>query len=155
MRKFLLLIVFPSLLALSLTAQDIPKVLVFGGYQYLHAGNADGQNDGANTNGWNASAMFNVTKRLGIAADFSGNYKGSFSERASEGYAYFPYFHAYTYTFGPVLSLNSRRKINPSAHALFGGAHLSPNGCLIFGGDPSQCHGDPSYSGFAMMLGGA
>ncbi len=40
------------------------------------------------------------------------------------------------------------------AHALFGGAHLSPTACVIFGGDPSPCGGDLSYNGFAMMLGG-
>jgi hypothetical protein len=151
MRKFLVWIVLPSFYALPLMAQDTPKLLVFGGYQYLHAGNLDGSNDGASTNGWNASATVNFSKHLGVAADFGGSYKGRFAEAANNN-NYLPYFHAYTYTFGPVFSLNSGGKINPFAHALVGGAHLSPTECVVYGAD--QCGSNPSYSGFAMMLGG-
>ena len=151
MRKFLVLILFPTILALALRAQDTPKLVVFGGYQFLQAGNVDGSNDGASTNGWNASGTFNFTKYLGVAADFGGSYKGAVAEPAINN-NFLPYFHAYTYTFGPVFSLNSGGKINPFAHALFGGAHLSPTECVVFGAD--QCGSNPSYSGLAMMLGG-
>lgn len=75
MRRFLVLFVFPSLLTLPLMAQDHPKIEVFGGYQYLRAGNIDGEGDGANTNGWDTSATVNLNKYLGVAADFSGSYK--------------------------------------------------------------------------------
>jgi opacity protein-like surface antigen len=43
-------------------AQDVPKVEVFGGYSWA----------GGNFHGWNASVTGNVTKRLGVVGDFSG-----------------------------------------------------------------------------------
>jgi len=52
MRNLLVWIVLPSFYALPLMAQDTFKLLVFGGYQYLYAGNLDGSNDGTSTNGW-------------------------------------------------------------------------------------------------------
>ena len=81
MARFLTLLVVSIAVALPLSAQDSPKLEVFGGYQYLHAGNFDGAGDSVNTNGWNASATFNFAKHLGIAADFSGNYKTEQSRR--------------------------------------------------------------------------
>jgi hypothetical protein len=147
MRKSLLLVFLASLLALPMAAQDNPKLEVFGGYQYLHAGNIDAQGDGVNANGFNASATFNLREHLGIAADFSGSYKTDTIQN------YFAHVHVYTYTFGPVASWGSGKNLKLFTHALFGGAHLTPTLCL-FGGDPSQCRGDLSFSGFAMMLGG-
>jgi hypothetical protein len=147
MRKSLVLVFLASLLTLPMSAQDNPKFEVFGGYQYLHAGNVDGQGDGVNANGFNASATFNLSQHLGIAADFSGSYKTDTIQN------YFAHVHAYTYTFGPVASWRSGKNLKLFTHALFGGAHLTPTLCL-FGGDPSQCRGDLSFSGFAMMLGG-
>ena len=147
MLKHLMSFIFASCLALPLIAQDNPKVEAFGGYQFLHAGNVDGIGDGANANGWNGSAAVNFSKHVGVAADFSGSYNTEDIENAHV------HFHAYTYTFGPVVSFNSGKYMRFFTHALFGGAHLSPTECVIFGGDPSQC-GKLSYSGFAMMLGG-
>ena len=48
----------------SATAQDAPKVEVFGGYSWA----------GANFHGWNASVTGNVTKGFGITADSTGHY---------------------------------------------------------------------------------
>src|ERR1035438_3970953 len=100
MPKSLVLIVLSSLLALPMMAQDDPKIEVFGGYQYLHAGNIDGFGDSANSNGWNVSATVNFSQHLGVAADFSGNYK----TETMQNFPFLEHFHAYTYTFGPVLS---------------------------------------------------
>jgi hypothetical protein len=150
MQRFLVLVVLPSLFALRLMAQDNPKVEVFGGYQYLHAGNVDGFGNGANTNGWNTAVTVNFNQHLGVAADFSGAYKTVNISNPLLGTAH---VHVYTYTFGPVVSFNSGGKINPFVHALFGGAHLSPTACIIFSGSPDEC-GFGTYDGFAMMLGG-
>jgi hypothetical protein len=154
MQRLLLLVVLSSLLALPLMAQDNSKIEVFGGYQFLRAGNVDGSDHGANASGWDTSATFNFTKHLGATADFSGSYKtttvpGPFGSVGS----YTAAFHAYTYTFGPVVSLNSGGTYNPFVHALFGEAHLYPNGCVIFSGSPDEC-GSGTYGGFAIMFGG-
>src|SRR5208282_6054832 len=55
---------------LPLAAQDSPRVEVFGGYQYLHAGNFDHAGDSINTNGWDLAAAFNFTRHLGVTANF-------------------------------------------------------------------------------------
>ncbi len=101
MQKLLTSIVFASVVVLPLLAQDNPRVEAFGGYQFLHAGNIDGIGDGANANGWNASAAVNFSNHVGIAADFSGSYNTEVIQNSHV------HFHAYTYTFGPVASFNS------------------------------------------------
>jgi hypothetical protein len=153
MARFVTLIAFAIAAALPLAAQDNPKFEVFGGYQYLHAGSFDGEGDSANTNGWDTSATFNFAKHFGVAADFSGNYKTEnlFSSGGSNSYP--ATVRIYTYTLGPVVSAKASGHFRVFAHALFGGAHVRPTGCIIFSGSPDEC-GSGSASGFAMMIGG-
>jgi opacity protein-like surface antigen len=54
----------------------------------------------------------------------------------------------YSYTGGPVVSLNSRGKVNPFVHALFGGAHVSGSASV------EGSSGSASDNGFTMMFGG-
>ncbi len=131
MRKFLVLIVLLGLFSVSVMAQDTPKAEVFGGYQYTYLG---GDFSGINANGWDASVTGNFNKHLGISGDFSGAYK---TESGVSG-------HVYTYTFGPVVAYDFGGKINPFAHALFGGFTVGAG----FGGQSA------STNGFAMKLGG-
>jgi len=131
MRKCVLLTVLFCLFLLPAMAADVPKVEVFGGYQFTHV-NVD--SEGFNFNGWNASLTGNVNKWFGVAADFSGAYK------TIEGVS----VKAHTYTFGPVISLNREGTVNPFVHALFGGARLSASLSGTGG----------STNGFAMMMGG-
>lgn len=111
MQKFVVLIVFLGLLALPLMAQ--PKVEVFGGYQYLHL--SSDLSPVANANGWDASVTANINKHFGVTGDFSGAYQ------TVQGVG----IHIYTYSGGPVLSMDSGGKINPFAHVLIGGARVS------------------------------
>jgi hypothetical protein len=136
MQRFFVLVVFLGLLSLPLMAQDYPKALVFGGYQYLHLG---GSGTDINANGWNASLTGNFNSWFGVAADFSGAYKTINVAGANVD------AKVYSYTGGPVVSLNSAGKVNPFVHALFGGAHLS--------GSVSGL-GSGSTNGFTMMFGG-
>jgi len=111
MRKLFAAALFVGTISLPLVAQDYPKVEAFGGYQYLRLG---GGNPAVNANGWNASVAGNVNEVVGVAADFSGAYK------TINGVS----VDTYTYTFGPVISLNHEGKVNPFVHALFGGTHI-------------------------------
>lgn len=153
MRTLLLTVALLSLVTFS-SAQKTSRIEVFGGYQFLHAGNFDGEGDSVNTNGWNAAATFNFTHYLGITADFSGNYKSEsiVSVQLNPTIAYPAQVHIYTYTFGPAVSWNTGR-IKVFAHGLFGAAHLRPTPCIIFSGSPDEC-GSGAVSGFAMMFGG-
>jgi hypothetical protein len=133
MKKFFVIAFAFGLLSLPLIAQD--KVEVFGGYQYLHIGTntSAGINSGQGFNGWNAAAAYNFNKNLGVEGDFSGTYA------KVSGVS----FHIYTYTGGPVVSMNTG-KIKPFAHVLFGGAQLtgSAQGASV------------TFNGFTTMVGG-
>jgi len=139
MRKLVVLIALLGLFSLPLMAQDTPKAEVFGGYQYTHitinttvAGTSI--NKGFNFNGWNASVTGNFNKYFGVAADFSGDYKSISGVNTN----------IYTYTFGPVVSLNHEGTVNPFVHALFGGVHAGAG----------QSGVGVSSNGFAMLAGG-
>jgi hypothetical protein len=148
MKPFAAVPVFLLLIA-SGTAQ-VSRLEFFGGYQFLHAGSFDGEGNSVNTNGWNTSATVNVREYLGLTADFSGNYKTE--SIVSSGLTGTAAVRIYTYTFGPAVSTNSG-DIKLFAHALFGGAHVRPTGCVIFSGSPDEC-GSGSANGFSLMIGG-
>lgn len=89
--------------SVAVMAQDTPKAEVFGGYSWA----------GGNFHGWNASVTGNVTKRIGITADFSGHYG---SELAG------PIFvnqNAHSFLFGPRYTFRGKR-VSPFVYALFG-----------------------------------
>ena len=132
MRKIALLFILLALFSPLGFTEDTPKAEVFGGYQYSRVNIAG---TGINFNGWNASVTGNFNKYFGVAADFSGAYH---SETGGS-------VNAYTYTFGPVLSLNHEGTINPFVHALFGGAHATLSASGV---------GSAGTSGFAMQMGG-
>jgi opacity protein-like surface antigen len=129
------------------SAQDSPKVEVFGGYSYLRA-NDGGQ--GFNFNGGSGSLAYNLTPWLGVVGDFGGyhwNGSGDFSGESST---------TETYLFGPKVSLR-HGPLTPFAQVLFGGAHIGVSGeCdtvrIHREGGPEECNG--SENGFAMTLGG-
>ena len=131
MRKLLVLALLVGLFSLPVMAQDYPKAEIFGGYQYLHLG---GSGTDVNANGWNASLTGNFNDWFGVVGDFSGSYKTVSGVSAS----------VYSYTGGPVVSLNHKGKVNPFVHALFGGAHV---GAGYSGASASE-------NGFTMMFGG-
>lgn len=128
MRKLIGISLLLVLFSLAAVAQDYPKAEVFGGYQYTRL---DG---GVNANGWNGAFTGNLNRWFGVAGDFSGAYK------TQSGAS----LRAYTYTFGPVVSMHKGGFISPFAHVLLGGFH----GSVGFGGFSG------STNGFAMMVGG-
>jgi hypothetical protein len=107
------------------------KAEIFGGYQYTRVGGGDG----ANFNGWNASATGNLNDWFGVTGDISGAYK---SESAA-------HLHLHNFLFGPTVSYNKAAKVKPFAHALFGMSHANA-------GISGLARG--SENAFAMALGG-
>lgn len=155
MRTFFVVVVLLGILALPLMAQDNPKAEVFGGYQYQYLG---GDFTGLNTNGWDASVTGNINKHFGIGGDFGGVYKSeNVTVTTGDGTATASAkAHLYTYTFGPVIAMDFGGKINPFAHALFGGFTLggSGTGCITGGGGSGCGSASASTNGFAFKLGG-
>lgn len=137
MRRFVGILVFVVLAQFTVKAQEqmqVPKFELFGGYQFMHAGSFDGEGDSANTNDYTGSATFNFSKRLGVAADFSDNYRLEHAKLPSSSEIGLAHVHIYTYTFGPVVHLASHKHFSIFAHALFGGAAVRPTACVIFSG---------------------
>jgi hypothetical protein len=137
MRKLWGLVVLPifSLVVTSVYAQDIPKIEVFGGFEYLHVGsNSSGPfSTGQGFNGWNAAADYRLHKFLAVEGDFGGAY--TTIDGVSTNF--------YTYTGGPMVGVQAG-PIKPFVHALFGDARLtaSPEGISI------------TWNGFTAMAGG-
>jgi opacity protein-like surface antigen len=130
MKRWGLLCVGVLLFAGFASAQDTPRVEVFGGYSYLQTTVA-----GTGTNfdlGGSGSVAFNFNNRLGIVGDFGGYHTGSFIGSGISG-------NVITYLFGPRFAFRTE-KATPFVQALFGGARLSVGG--------------NSLNNFAMAVGG-
>ena len=161
--KKLLCVLLLLLFALPVMAQQqapLPKVEIFGGYQYASI-DAMGYKR-FNFNGWNAATTFYFSKHVGITADFSGNYKNSFS---AYGVTIDDSVKLHTFTFGPTVRFPQKKfhHIQPYAHVLAGVSNISiPTSGLIYKYAPLLGLTIPSginfpslsYSPFTMMLGG-
>ncbi|HEY7404688.1 MAG TPA: hypothetical protein VIB39_14275 [Candidatus Angelobacter sp.] len=142
MKGFAALLLALLVSAVSLHAQETPRIELFGGYSFNRAtfpfsvnleptvnpGNGHG-----NLHGWNVSATVNPTRWLGVVADFAGYY----GSPTASGAVLLPppcfecnqpvsatLHNLYTFTFGPQLSLRSNNSTY-FAHALFGGARAN------------------------------
>jgi len=153
MRKVLLIGLAVTLCGVYAVAQDYPKAELFGGFNITHLDTENIQRvlpTGTNVKswypGWEIAGQYNLTKLIGIKADFSGNYGKPLTV---PGFST-PSGRAYTFLFGPVFSLR-KEHITPFAHALFGGNHISVDSFTITGVGTS-----PSFSetAFAMAFGG-
>jgi hypothetical protein len=140
MGKLALVLLVLGLVALPVMAQSIPKVEVFGGFQYDRTG-------GINLKGWDTALTANVNRWFGVTGDFSGGYTTG--------------FHEYKYLFGPVVSVGKGGPISPFVHVLFGGFRdtgtvvLVPD--FVTGMHAPQAHallGSGSVNGLAIASGG-
>jgi opacity protein-like surface antigen len=143
---------------ISLAAQEMPRVEIFGGYALARIDDSQGLTGGhINQNGWNAAVAVNINKYMGGVADFGGYY----------GTHRLPPFTAltcptcpmttpspfqastkfHTFMFGPQVSFRLH-SVTPFLHALFGAAH--EHGELV----PSVASVSSSASGFAWAAGG-
>lgn len=134
-------------------AQTEPRIQVFGGYSLLHI---DTQGVSGSTldgdcnmispglcppgtfkvhnyfNGWNAAAEMDITRWLGIKADFSGHYgklltlsspaQSDIEQAGVRGFP--PTQNSYSFLFGPV-GYKRTGRYTPFAHGLFGANRFS------------------------------
>ncbi len=115
-----------GLFTIPTNAQTAPAIEVFGGYQFFHA------NSGApvagfnsfNLNGWDASVSGYFSRYVGITADVAGSY-GAPQINVPQFGATGIHTRLYTYMFGPTLRAANKSPLQPFAHVLFGGAHLT------------------------------
>ncbi|HUO24478.1 MAG TPA: outer membrane beta-barrel protein [Candidatus Aquilonibacter sp.] len=136
-----LLIFLLALSSLPVAAQDFARAELFGGYQYVHFGSStsDGVTaSGQGFNGWNVSVAYNFKKHLGVVGDLGGSY-ATISGISN---------HFYTFTGGPLVSLNAAARVNPFVHALLGGARASASATS------AGVTASVASNGFSAMLGG-
>jgi hypothetical protein len=139
MRRIYVLIILLLCTATIMTAQETPKIELFGGYSFTRASL---QGEHTNLNGWNASVAYNLNKWVGIVVDGSGAYG---SEQAAQPFTVIfvcpadpascpPPFSVgasvlhhklHTYSIGPQLSYRTDSRFTPFAHLLFGGGYTS------------------------------
>jgi len=165
MRKVLFVALAVMLCGFYAVAQDYPKAEVFGGFSYTHL-DTEGFNNAALVAvtdtpgstvknwypGWEAAGQYNLTRLLGIKADFSGNYGTPVSVPGVTG---IPSAHSYTFLFGPVVSYRTGR-LTPFFHGLFGVNRLSIGGSTLntAAGPFFFIPGGYSETAFAMAFGG-
>lgn len=142
MRHRIAMVLVCGVLLFSAAAMAEDKADIFGGYQYLHANSGVSGVNGFNLNGWNGAVSGYFNRYLGLTADFSGTYGTPSVQGVGVS------THLYTYMFGPVVRARAG-KLEPFAHALFGGAHIS--GSVNAGGGVTASTSD---SGFSWAMGG-
>jgi opacity protein-like surface antigen len=161
------IVLITTICSFAVAQDSTPKVQVFGGYSLVHAGmggltgpavdSALGAPSGtfgvaSSFNGWNAEAQYNVTRWLGIVADFGGRYGTPISASSASGVSGLPTLSGYSLLFGPVLSCKTKARMSPFVHALFGWDRASLTGSTLSGLPSSSA--DTTYTDFAMALGG-
>lgn len=164
MRKVLAIALLLLLCGVYTVAQDYPKAEVFGGLSFSHLdteGATVPADAPAGTSikhwypGWEAAVQYNLTKLLGIKADFSANYGKPVSVPGVTG---IPSAHSYNFLFGPVVSARTGR-FTPFAQALFGANRISLGSSTITVPEGLPFSGVVSTTGysetaFAMAFGG-
>ena len=117
MRKFILGAIGLFLISLPARAQEsYPKAEVFGGFS-LSSIAAGTPSTRTQFYGWQASVNGNLHRRVGIVADFGGQYKSPAGIGISN----------YQFLFGPQISMR-QEKVTPFVHALVGANRTSAIG---------------------------
>jgi opacity protein-like surface antigen len=115
----------------STSAQETPKVEVFGGYSWA----------GGDFHGWNGSVTGNVNNWFGVVADFSGHYghEQDGPIRINQ--------NSHSFLFGPKISYRGKKFV-PFGYAVFGVTRFEES-AVVFGQRFSA-----SDTGFSSAVGG-
>lgn len=140
MRRFLIILALLTVLPVAAAAQDTPKVEIFGGYSYLR------QTDnliGEDLHGWNASFTSNITKWMGLAAEFSGHYgDATLTPGLKADVA------THIFAVGPRFAYRGSERVTPFAHVLLGAARSNVTYFVASG------RARINESAFALIVGG-
>ncbi len=167
MRKLLLVsaFLFPFTWAAPASAQDRAKPELFVGYSFesvdsgIKSGDLRGTDiartsleDRFNLNGFNVSATGYVTKRFGLAGDFSAGFK---SRRDSfDTIQVRSKLSLYNVTAGPQVKFFGAGRVVPSLHALFGVSRRSLKVTAVDTSTSPLATVSDSTTSFTMNIGG-
>lgn len=147
MKKVALCVGVLLLLPLSLMAQAVPKIEMYGGYSFLRI-------EEINHHGWNLTFGPNLNKNLGIMTEISGHY-GSRTDTISSGRDLEVDSMVHSFMLGPRAFQTVGGVWTPYVQSLFGIARVDVDGTVLQNGvkipSLSSSEGD---LGFGMALGG-
>ena len=163
MRRMIFLAIGLFLFSISSFAQEViyPKAEVFGGFSISSIPGVASfdPTTGLPTSsrksykGWQGSANFNITHRLGIVGDFGGQYSSIPGFTAfgitSSGVS----LNSYQFLFGPRLMFR-RSKVTPFVHAMFGGLKEGIGSISVTASGLSITTPAVSSTGLGMAFGG-
>jgi len=133
-----------GLSAMSVQAQDMSKITLFGGYSALDSGFGTDFYGRQTLQGYTLQGTANLNDHVGITADFSGHNGSEVISNCTDCTPGKQLQDVYFFTFGPTLTQNVG-KVNIFAHFLAGGVH-SHVSC-------TDCE-DPTNTAFAAIVGG-
>jgi len=159
--KKLLLLVIALLVGGTAYAQENPRWELSADYSFARWNPSQGTVLNLHSlNGGGGSLVYNLTGFLGIKADLQGYGSQSNTFVLRTGTPLLPAggsFNAngnlFTYTFGPVVKLRTR-KVQPYFQTLFGGAHSNVYRSLYSNAGALTAAKAPSSGAFAMVVGG-
>lgn len=153
------------LLGTSVRAQQTPKAELAFGYSYARFAPSTVYTEEHSLNGGGGQFRFNISRSLGIMADFQG-YNSSTTTFTIPVSPSFPYGgsgtvsgNLFTYLFGPVAKFHPVEYLSPFVDVLAGAAHTNVYGnaytaiCLPVAGTCITKQ-SPTSNGFAMSAGG-
>jgi opacity protein-like surface antigen len=169
MRKLFLLLAIVLVAAPASFAQDYSNWEFFIGYAHERANNGADRLDakgvritaGGGTapvdfpskrvqyNGASGEVVANVTRRVGLVANFSATFHNAKFRDSLSGQVFNAKLARYTMLFGPRVNFRNDSRFIPYAHALFGAARYKAD----FKDGDFTCP-DTSETAFAMALGG-
>ena len=135
------------------SGQNVPRMTLFTGYSYMHGLPTS---DTVSLNGWAAELTVNLTRRLGLAGNFSGDYgsssaiTGVFTAApisSSSGFVYLPTVTVgqtqarvtnHALLFGPAFRLVQNRRTAISLTAGIGAARATLNSPVFIFGSVAQ-----------------
>lgn len=145
MQKVALRVGVLLLLPLSLMAQAVPKIEMFGGYSHLRI-------EQIPHHGWNLTFGPNLNKNLGIMAEFSGHY-GSRTDTLFTGTDAKTDSMVHSFMLGPRVFQTVGGVWTPFVQSLFGIARVDVDGTVLQNGKVVSFSSNGDL-GFGMALGG-
>jgi len=130
----------------------VPKAEIAFGYSFINVHPEYPQITSFNINGGGAAFVFNVTRAIGIKAEFMDYTGGGGAQLRKLGYTGNVSGNFFNYVFGPQIKKHSGR-FQPFGEALFGASHSGVFGTIYNAVNGIQAAGN-SNNAFAMELGG-